>query len=105
MHIMKTSLIKVGTLSSLSMVLALTCVFAQTTRSYGQTENQTQTQPSGPRARLDSSAQPPPEESGRANETTGKASSSPMKVADPAVPAEITRELEVMKARIAELES
>jgi hypothetical protein len=78
---------------------------AQTQRCYGQADHQAQTQPSAVRANWSGSEQPSSEEASRAVDKSGKGPTVSPKVAEPGGAAEITRELEIMKARIEELES
>jgi hypothetical protein len=98
-------LTKMGTVSYLPVVLVLGFAISQIQRSYGQGKGQPHTPSESARASLDGPAQPSPEETGHSVDTTGKVSTSPQKVADPAIPEEVTKELELMKARIEELES
>ena len=89
---------------SMPLVLVLGSLLVPIERSYGQAESQQQATPSGQHAILSGSVEASAESPSEADETTAKAPSPPAKAADP-VPADITRELETMKARIAELEA
>jgi len=102
---MKSSVINVAPYSLLPVALLLSVVLIQTSRCYGQTEDQKQSPSSTRRAALVEPAQPASSDASHDGTTSTTPSAPPAKAAEPGVPAEITRELELMKARIEELES
>jgi len=102
---MKSSVINVAPYSLLPVALLLSVVLIQTSRCYGQTEDQKQSPSSTRRAGLVEPAQPASSDASHDGTTSTTPSAPPAKAAEPGVPAEITRELELMKARIEELES
>ena len=102
---MKSSVINVAPYSLLPVALLLSVVLIQTSRCYGQTEDKKQSPSSTRRAALVEPAQPASSDASHDGTTSTTPSAPPAKAAEPGVPAEITRELELMKARIEELES
>jgi hypothetical protein len=100
----KTSitLLRKFVIADLPALLIVGFAFAQVPFSSAQT----QTKPASQAAELDGSVQPSPEGAAPdASAASSKPSEPAAKVADPAVPVEVTKELELMKARIDQLES
>jgi len=93
------------TLSSLATFLAVGLAIAQLPRCYGQDTGPTSTQAGEQVAQANGPAQPAANVAASGTETDDTNKPAPSgKVADPAVPAEVVKELEQMKARIDELE-